>query len=57
MLPPLQKNMGRMLYWGTHGIRRDVLAAVDYYRMGAEAGDLTSMHDYGIVLLKVGAER
>ncbi|KAK2190344.1 hypothetical protein NP493_83g00004 [Ridgeia piscesae] len=47
-----QKHLGRLLYWGTQGVRRDVNAAVDYYRMGAEAGDLNAMHDYAIVLLK-----
>ena len=49
----VQKHLGRLLYWGTQGVRRDVNAAVDYYRMGAEAGDLNAMHDYAIVLLKV----
>lgn len=47
-----QKQLGRLLYWGTQGVRRDVNAAVDYYRLGAEAGDLNAMHDYAIVLLK-----
>ena len=45
--------MARLLFWGTHGVRRDLERAAFYYQMGAENGDPQAMHDYGIVLLKV----
>ena len=45
--------MARLLFWGQQGLKRNLQAAVEYYRMGAEKQDPTSMYDYGIVLLKV----
>jgi TPR repeat protein len=45
--------MARMLYWGSQGIKRDIVAALDYYRQAAESGDPQALYDYGIVLLKV----
>ena len=42
-----------MLYWGARGVTRDTDAAVNYYKMGAEAEDPVSQYDYGIILLKV----
>ena len=49
-----QQNLGRLLFWGTQGVKRDLRAAAEYYRMGADRNDPQSLHDYGIVLLKVG---
>ena len=42
-----------MLYWGSQGVQRDVLGALEYYRLSAESGDPSALYDYGIVLLKV----
>lgn len=42
----------RLLFWGAQGIRRNLQAAVDYYRQGAEQGDTVAQYDYGIALLK-----
>ena len=47
--------MARLLFWGTHGVRRDLERAAFYCQMGAENGDPQAMHDYGIVLLKVNS--
>ena len=46
--------MARLLFWGAQGIKRNLAAAVDYYREGAEANDPTSQYNYGLVLLRVG---
>ena len=54
----LQQNLARLLFWGSQGVHRDLRAAAELYRQGAENGDVQSMHDYGIVLLKgQGVER
>ena len=53
---PLQKEMARMLHWGSQGIGRNLRAAAEYYRMGAEEGqgaDPVANYDYGVVLLRV----
>ena len=42
-----------MLYWGSKGLERDVVAALEYYRLAAETGEPSALYDYGIVLLKV----
>lgn len=48
-----KRNLARMLYWGAQGVQRDVIAALEYYRLGAESGEPAAIYDYGIVLLKV----
>ncbi len=42
-----------MLFWGAQGIRRNIDAAVEYYRLGAESNDPAALYDYGILLLRV----
>ena len=40
-----------MLFWGTHGLRRDVPAAIDLYRLAAETNS-AAMTEYGLATLK-----
>ncbi|KAJ8316168.1 hypothetical protein KUTeg_006182 [Tegillarca granosa] len=47
-----QQHMARALFWGSNGLRRNMQAAIDYFRMGAETQDPQAMYDYGIVVLK-----
>ncbi|WAR04420.1 SE1L3-like protein [Mya arenaria] len=47
-----QNRVGRALFWGQQGLRRNLEAAVDYFRMSAETGDSQSQYDYGVVLMK-----
>ena len=42
-----------MMFWGSGGIKRDLAAAVEQYRIAAETGDTVAQYDYGIVLLRV----
>jgi len=46
--------MARALYWGHQGLKRNLGAAVEYFKMGVERGDPRSNYDYGLALLKVG---
>lgn len=48
-----QNHAGRALYWGSQGLKRNLEAAIEYFRMGAETEDPQSMYDYGVVLLRV----
>ena len=48
--------MARLLFWGSQGVKRNLQAAVEYYRMGAESNDPVALHDLGVVLLKVSAK-
>jgi TPR repeat protein len=48
-----QRNLARILFWGTQGVQRDVARAMEYYRTGAESQDPVAQFDYGVVLLKV----
>ena len=34
-------------------MKRNLQAAVEYYRMGAQSNDPAALHDLGLVLLKV----
>jgi TPR repeat protein len=45
--------MARLLFWGSQGVKRNLQAAVEYYRMSAQSQDPVALHDLGIVLLKV----
>lgn len=45
--------MARMLYWGVQGIKKNVAAAAEYYKMSAASGDPIALYDYGIIQLKV----
>ncbi|XP_064651624.1 protein sel-1 homolog 3-like [Lineus longissimus] len=47
-----QRHMAMLLFWGQQGIQRNLQAAVEYYRMGAQQGDPQALFDYGIVLMK-----
>lgn len=42
-----------MLFWGSQGLKRNIGAALEYLRMGAETQDPQAMYDYGIILLRV----
>lgn len=42
-----------MFYWGSQGIKRNLAAAAEYYRMSASTGDPVALYDYGIIQLKV----
>ena len=53
----LQAQAGRILYWGAQGIKRNLEAAYEYYKMGAETEDPQAMYDYGVVLMRVRNER
>lgn len=48
-----QVRVARALYWGHQGLKRNLGAAVEYYKMGADTGDPQSQYDYGIALMKV----
>ncbi|XP_072352621.1 protein sel-1 homolog 3-like isoform X1 [Scyliorhinus torazame] len=48
-----QQKLARMLYWGQHGITRDVKAAMEWYsRSAEETGDPLSLYEYGLFLFK-----
>lgn len=47
-----QQHVGRALYWGAQGLRRNMDAAIEYFRMSAETEDPTAMYDYGVVLMR-----
>ena len=49
----LQRTMGRLLFWGTQGLKRDLRAAAEYYRIGAESNDPGALFDYAIVRMRV----
>ncbi|XP_031429173.1 protein sel-1 homolog 3 [Clupea harengus] len=47
-----EQTMGRMLFWGQHGVAPDIQTAVKHYQRGAiRLQDPVSMYDYAIVLL------
>lgn len=49
-----KQTMGRMLFWGQHGVAPDIQTAVKHYQRGAiRLQDPVSMYDYAIVLLTV----
>ena len=41
------------MYAGSNGLSRNVQAAVEYFRLGAEQHDASSHFGYGLALLKV----
>jgi TPR repeat protein len=41
------------MYAGRNGLTRNVQAAVEYFRLGAEQHDASSHFGYGLALLKV----
>ncbi|XP_067676665.1 protein sel-1 homolog 3-like [Haliotis asinina] len=43
-----QIRFGRALFWGSQGLRRNLNAAMEVFRMGAEQGNPDMMFDYGI---------
>ncbi|XP_069115229.1 protein sel-1 homolog 3-like [Argopecten irradians] len=47
-----QQHMARALFWGSQGLKRNMAAATEYFRLGAQAQDPQAMYDYGIILLK-----
>ncbi|XP_064599462.1 protein sel-1 homolog 3-like [Liolophura sinensis] len=47
-----QQYVARSLFWGSQGLQRNVQAALEYFRLGAEQQDPVSMYDYGIVLMR-----
>ncbi|XP_053372866.1 protein sel-1 homolog 3-like [Mercenaria mercenaria] len=47
-----QNRIGRALFWGQQGLKRNLATAVEYFKMSAETGDAQSQYDYGIVLLR-----
>lgn len=42
-----------MLFWGSQGLKRNIQAAVEYYKMGIESKDPVAMYDYGILMMRV----
>ncbi|CAH1796540.1 unnamed protein product [Owenia fusiformis] len=47
-----QQQMARLLHFGSQGLQRNLEAAVEYYRAGAETQDPTALYDYGVVLMR-----
>ncbi|XP_061169647.1 protein sel-1 homolog 3-like [Saccostrea echinata] len=47
-----QQHVARMMFWGTQGLKRNVQAAVEYYKMGVESKDPSAMYDYGVLLMR-----
>ncbi|OWF53033.1 protein sel-1 homolog 3-like [Mizuhopecten yessoensis] len=47
-----QQHIARVLFWGSQGMKRNMAAATEYFRLGAESQDPQAMYDYGIILLK-----
>ncbi|CAI9722675.1 protein sel-1 homolog 3-like [Octopus vulgaris] len=47
-----QLHIGRALYWGAQGLKRNMESAMEYFRESAATQDPTAMYDYGIVLLR-----
>lgn len=47
--------MGRILYWGSGGVKRNLQAATKYYERTAKAApkNAVALFDYGVVLLRV----
>eukprot|EP00106_Octopus_bimaculoides_P001606 XP_014769048.1 PREDICTED: protein sel-1 homolog 3-like [Octopus bimaculoides] len=45
-------RIGRALYWGAQGLKRNMESAMEYFRESAATEDPTAMYDYGIVLLR-----
>ncbi|XP_033122788.1 protein sel-1 homolog 3-like [Anneissia japonica] len=54
-----QGQLARILFWGQHGVERDIAAAVEYYRLFAENSPLNpiAQFDYGILLMKSNVAR
>ncbi|XP_071841630.1 protein sel-1 homolog 3-like isoform X2 [Apostichopus japonicus] len=49
-----QARMGRILYWGSGGVKRNLQAATKYYERTAKAApkNAVALFDYGVVLLR-----
>ncbi|CAK6956152.1 protein sel-1 homolog 3%2C partial [Scomber scombrus] len=48
-----QKRLGDMLYWGQHGISKDISSAVKWFERSAmQMKDPSAMYDYSILLMK-----
>ncbi|XP_075937671.1 protein sel-1 homolog 3 [Anarhichas minor] len=48
-----QKHLGTMLFWGRHGVPKDVATAVKWYERSAlQLKDPTAMYDYSVLLMK-----
>ncbi|ESO89489.1 hypothetical protein LOTGIDRAFT_165081 [Lottia gigantea] len=47
-----QRNIGKTLFWGQNGVKRNIDAAMNYFKAGAEQQDPEAMYDYGILLYK-----
>lgn len=45
--------MANILYWGTQGIKRNMEAGAQLFRIAAKKNDPKAMFNYGISLLKV----
>ncbi|XP_071957323.1 protein sel-1 homolog 3-like isoform X2 [Antedon mediterranea] len=54
-----QGDLARILFWGQHGIERDVAEAAQYYRLHAENSPLNAaaQFNYGIILTKSNVAR
>ncbi|KAK9518893.1 hypothetical protein VZT92_021660 [Zoarces viviparus] len=48
-----QKQLAAMLFWGRHGVPKDVATAVKWYERSAlQLEDPTAMYDYSVLLMK-----
>ncbi|KAK3106808.1 hypothetical protein FSP39_000229 [Pinctada imbricata] len=47
-----QQQVARALFWGSQGLKRNMQAAIEYFKMGAESQDPVAMYDYGILLVR-----
>nr|XP_015200513.1 PREDICTED: protein sel-1 homolog 3 isoform X1 [Lepisosteus oculatus] len=48
-----QRNLARMLFWGQHGVSKDIETAVKWYTKSAlKLKDAQSMYDLSVVLIK-----
>ncbi|XP_050415891.1 protein sel-1 homolog 3 [Patella vulgata] len=47
-----QRHVARSLFWGSQGLKRNIDAAMSYFREGAATKNPNDMYDYGILLYK-----
>ncbi|GAB1598661.1 protein sel-1 homolog 3-like [Argonauta hians] len=47
-----QLHVGRALFWGAQGLKRNMESATKYFRDSAASEDPSAMYDYGIVLMR-----
>ncbi|XP_014662812.1 PREDICTED: protein sel-1 homolog 3-like isoform X2 [Priapulus caudatus] len=46
------QDLARFYYWGTNGLRRNMQAALEYYKKAAQTKDPEALYNYGILHMK-----